>query len=847
MCNCSILRLIYTTSSSLLGKLILSLFLITLVTKASSVNPVHAQTPEPSDISQIDLDGDGQPDMTTFSIPIATPSDRVRVYDGAGNMKWGDNWQEITDFTDDTWIFEVPGDGRAQIVLRFSQDADTTIAEIFTDQNGDSIVDLVVDGTNVIITESSYPAVRVIVQGDWFLPSGELNWNVRFETDGPIMHLHTYNITDIWLRNDFLRYDGSPDAELLFEDRDRNGIPEYGIWRLLAPTPESWGSVRTWIWSNKGNRRPIQPDEQNYFLWPYLYLSGFDSHIEDGRPVPIGTNYFDAPPGLSVAFSDGSIRNVFFPGYPIEDGFHVHTLEYFESKSVNYANFENAQAYYDLADDKDGQPELHIRHRYFGARDHYTERLEVPENEIRWSWNQSVTDELSWDYKLGLAGRYPITTTARVGDFEYLTIPYSQLPNWVLNHEWDYATFVAHESDTPFLSTEGIYAWGALEYEVNGDPSALSRYLAGEIVLDPDELYREIGPGWRGEFSPDFRSRPLLYVSPVDHKLHLINAQHGVWELGPDTLIRYENLDGDAYLDSWQYYENDLLLEALYYQENHLVYAGPGGIRVKQVATDATTFTISPPTTHQQWLNLGERLQASDPSLQPSNFSAMVDQFQGRELDITGGTLRNFRTIRNGFRFELLLDEGFQIAGSDLVGIAGLEPGEYVVLFENGKFRTEIHTPAQVGLAFLLPGNTRITIDGPAHVAVRIGNTGLEDVSGLKLIVEAISPQGESTEILDTNLAAFGNDQQEIGLDWQPKQVGIWKLNARLIAGSGEALAEATTSIRTTSNLETNSASPLLLSTGSGRRLPVAIILFGFALLVYMVGTQWHSSNEETR
>src|SRR6185503_2976812 len=147
---------------------------------------------------------------------------------------------------------------------------------------------------------------------------------------------------------------------------------------------------------------------------------------------------------------------------------------------------------------------------YYAAGDPYGWNVNAPVNEIRWSWNQSNAPGLSWDYKLGLAGRHAITTEIQLGDFRYTTVPYADLPGWVVNNQWDYATFVAREN-TPFQSTEGIYGWGPIEKLIDGKLETTSRYLAGDVVVDLQPEFKNIDFGWRGELAPNLQSRPSLY------------------------------------------------------------------------------------------------------------------------------------------------------------------------------------------------------------------------------------------------------------------------------------------------------------------------------------------------
>ena len=65
---------------------------------------------------------------------------------------------------------------------------------------------------------------------------------------------------------------------------------------------------------------------------------------------------------------------------------------------------------------------------------------------------------------------------------------------------------------------------------------------------------------------------------------------------------------------------------------------------------------------------------------EPSDFKAMFTQFSGPELHFTGASFDAFRFTPDGFRFELTLPPGFQLADPGLLlGGASLNPGNYLV------------------------------------------------------------------------------------------------------------------------------------------------------------------------
>ena len=768
------------------------LFLPVLTILTTRLEPVMAQgSPEPglrqeALVRQEDLDSDGQPDLTVITTSYATDRDTVWVYDGAGDMRWGESWPEVTDFENDTWLFDVGSDGLARLVIRFTRDGENHVASVFQDLDGDAFVRTEIDRTRVTILESPYPSLTVRANGGWFLSDGQLNWNICFLTDGSVLHLHTHELTDQWKQ--ILSHDGEPDVELEFRDGNLDGIPEYGLWRITAPTPPSWGATRTVIWANVGGTRPNQPSGS--LFWPYLATSslaspkspGTDS-IPVGAPLPQGINYFDSPTIVVVGFEEARILHITFPGYPIEHGFHLNTLQPFLKEETNYADSEIAQAYYDLAGDQDGNPELHIRQGFYGELDPYGWELGVPVNEIRWSWNQANSSGLSWDFKVSLAGRQAVTETIEFPDFSYYGVPYELLPFWVTDNSWDYATFVAREN-AAIQTTEGIYIWGAVETSVEGDPSLLSRYLAGELDVDLAKAFHDVPPGWRGELASLLQDRPLLYLSTIDRKLHLREADQGVWNLGGRTEVRYADLDSDGYLDQWLLLEGGVLARQLNFATPYLIYAQDGQVTIKLLEADPSLLETLPPRNQGEWLALDEQLKSQGRSFGPGDFESMMAQFEGAEWRVDGAEMRDFRSSEGGFRFILDLQPGFGVSGSSGPDLIDLQPGAYVLTYDE-VFRVEpltapiLHLDLEPRSASQSEGATALA---GHEMVLEIRNDGLQDTEAVTLTVQASSPSGQVLSLPPQFAEVLAGGTNRLRVPWVPNEPGLWTFRADVLA-----------------------------------------------------------------
>lgn len=791
-----------------------------------SAQPAFAQGKNNIGFVQQDLNGDGRPDLAIIKVKIVSDNDQIYVYDGGQDMKWIDNLNSIVDFNNDTWVFDIGGDGNAQLIIKFSESISQKMADIYVDQNSDLLVSYQMNDGDVQVTETNHPPLKVIVDGSWFYENGEINWNTTFVTDGSAVQLvNIFDLSDDYYK--WVKLDGSPDFELEFRDDNVDSIPEYGIWRFLSSSPLQDSLVRTWIWSNEGKHRPKQPE--NYVFWPYL----------DNRDS--GSNYFDSIPHIEMDWLQARILRVRLQGYPIEKGYHINTTQYFNKTEDNYADFENPQAYYDLALDNDGYPELHIRQIYQKAGDSYRDNLPVPVNEIRWSWNQFNETGLTWDYKLGLAGRHKITSTVDFADFRVISIPYEDLPSWVIENSWDYATFVAKEN-AQVLSSEGIYSWGPVEtinsqFEFKGFD-----YLAGWIDQDISGAFQNLPVGLRGDFAPTLNNQPYLYFSPIDRKLHLLEAKHGIWNIDGISIIKFANLDDDDFLDSWFLYLGNDLQQEIHLTNNFIIYADKSNIEITETEITPSQFTTLPPHNHKEWSELKQKLESQQSNFDPHNLAGSVNNFEGSQLKISSGTIRDFRFIDKGFRFVMAIQSDFEISGKDMLGLDSLDAGNFLVSY-TGTFQIEPLTPPLLSIRFISPPNQRMKIDNPVGITAITSNDGLEDATSLRLILEA-SQSHEFVELSRERLDVLAGIPSHFSYSWQPRKSGIWDLRLRLEDEDGRTLALDDQSVQVGTGTETGIPEIIWISSDNLWHIPAVLVLLMFAISIsFLFRSVLHTSS----
>ena len=789
-------------------------------------------------VAQQDPDLDGNPDLAIISCSFASANDRVTVLDQGDDMIWSEDWTVATDFINDVWIFDVNADTFAELIIAFIPSDDVQMAYFYDDQDGDKRVSYQLIDTEVEITESEYWTVRVEAPDNWYLPDGALNLNLTFTFDGPRSAPGTWGLN---IRTQSLILDGAPDWERKIVDSDWDGAPETSVHRLLAQSPPAWTLVRAGARVNMGGRKSAPLP--NAIFWPFL-------RSMDSLPPH---NYFDFVPSVSVDWSNAIVEEADVSGYPIETGYHIASFVNWTEDQVSNADFENPQAYYDLANDRDNRPELHVRLHHSNPGAYFAPPhgvLSTPLNEIRYSWNQSNTPNLRWDYKVGLAGRHSIDTVVDIQGFQVRSVPYAQLPAWVITRTWDYGTFVANE-ELPGESSEGIYAWAPVFYanlynnlplfEGNQlfDPEAIRVFPLHYTGLTDQPLapfFNDILPGLRGEYNFDLNGQVHLYFSPVDRRLHLLGAQKGIWNLADDNgRIEYQNTDQDEYIDQWTYWVDGVSLKSLSVSHGWLVLGTENEITLSHAESPESLFVTLPPVTYEQWAALGERLRANHRDLDPTDLEAMVTQFGAPTSRIEGATLRDFRITSGGFRFVLELSPGFRVVdGEDWLGIREFSPGDYVVSYDEA-FRVQPLSPAILRIEPPIDpwGVKQPTAYIPQEVRFTLSNVGLEDALSVVVTGTASSVGREFASLGTQTVTVLAGETVPVRFAWTPGGAGTWRVQAeaRMVVPekpSGSlVVAEGTFEVLPAEEMGLREA-----VTASGLVPPVAILLLLIATVV---------------
>jgi hypothetical protein len=826
--------------------------LLLLTLGGLSLSPARAAEPEPcASGSYLDDDHDGRPEALRLNCAFATDHDAITIYPRAATLDPTVDWRRNLDMERAIWLFDAGADGRANLIIEFARAGQALVATIYDDQDGDGRVSFELQQGLPAVAERpprlTGPAwsARVTAPDGWWIRDDQVNFNLTVEVDGPVRATFGPDIT--YTR---MILDGTPDALVSVADSDRNGVPDRDVRRLLMPLPSLDGYYRANIMVNEGNEDlPLQYS----ILWPYLgstaaALRGYNPTVVEafsgrgGRGYGIVRNYHENPAPLQVEWGRSKLQYIgeFVPSRGGEQQWFVYSLAGTAPGRATPTNFESPFAFYDLANDRDGIPELAIRHVYYAPNDPFYVSGTVKHaiRIVRYSWDQD--NNQSWDYKLGLISRSSaISDTIALGDVTINALPYRALPAAMIDQPSDAITFVAQETGGRWTS-EGIYQW-------DDAPELSFGYLSGIESRQPNQAFTTIAAGFRGEVSLDLHQPPRLYFSPIDRKLHLHGATRGVLNMGSQGELRTADNDGDGYLDQWTHTQVFTGTETitrsaqLNRSGSHLIYAADNEVLLRQASAPISAWESAPPVDHAGWEQLGQRLDQEQPAPPAADLRRMIEPFGGPELRISGAQLRDYRAHGDLFRFTLELQPGFAVHGADLLDLAGLAPGGYVVTYDGALHVAPLSPPS---LSAALTDAPQSELE-PGLIGLSIRNDGLQDASNALLELWAQPAGGAATVVVSDTVSVLGQQSLSLRLAWTPPRAGAWTLTPkiRLADQSTVALQPAQVTIRPQTGV---SARSVLLASASPRTLPAAALaLAAFACTALaIIWRQWNRADE---
>ncbi|MDI6654921.1 MAG: hypothetical protein QME59_03440, partial [Candidatus Hydrothermarchaeota archaeon] len=322
--------------------------------------------------------------------------------------------------------------------------------------------------------------------------------------------------------------------------------------------------------------------------------------------------------------------------------------------------WESPFAYYDLANNKDLAPELIIRmvdEDIYETEDEKKSGRRFYEN-IRYTWDQG---NQGW-YRIHLTGKNEYTSVVEYPFGRVKIVPYEEAPYWIFNHSWYGQIFAAAESGK-WSGGEGLYESWIYPYPL------IHKHFKNSSIVMPKYMPNRVGD--REEYTFNYYGVPKLYFSPIDNRLHLLKAEEGIWITKTDREVKdewydiprrkvsisekieYENIDNDDYIDRWTYYANNTPTKYLSYNNNFLIYSDEEKTKLLKTDIKQSLFETLPPRNHEEWKELGNKLNEHKKDLDGKDFWSMFNQFSGDLITIENGLLSNFNLTKSGFMFIL--------------------------------------------------------------------------------------------------------------------------------------------------------------------------------------------------
>jgi hypothetical protein len=663
------------------------------------------------------------------------------------------------------------GPERPALVVRFTkaEGAADAVVRIFDAPPGLAHIPVTFVRGYPLVPANIGATITLRAPDGWWVRDGLVNYNLEVQVYGPVVAMWGSEGSTGWAQ--FVGR-GYRNARILVGDSDGDGLPDWD-WRTMLLNYPGRGDYRS-SYAERKCPSPISMDGGPFPTWPFVaghsHL-GYEQAPGTYRPPIV----VDWAAGRVLFFSEiVTLRNQ-------NCSYGMYSIERVVPGELNHPDFETPFAFYDLSGRGQGHPNLIIRTGRILLREEVTgltyehEQMEV----IRYSWSNQNVGDGSMDYKIEVFGFHPYDFVTAIADGGAWidAPPYGLFPGWVIGREWPVVTFVDSES-VRYMSSEGIYEWspGDLDYG----------YYLGYSDWADVGLFADIGVGLRGEYRLETEQQSLLYLSPIDNRLHLKWAERGVWRLDEEQVVRVDNLDGDAFLDLWtreamavahepssgaeiadraadEAAAEPQVIETLVALSGHLLHAGENRVTLVETDHQPSLFETLPPTDHDTWQTHRSQLAPYEKQRRdPRDLSSWLDGFPGARTEISGAALAKLRRAGGGVRFELSLSAGYHVAGPDPMGIDGLAPGDYLVQAQAGAFTVQPLLPSRLSLE-LQQLSSRAGV--PARIQITVRNTGLADAPPLTLYAEAVGFEGEALELAHERVAVLAGQAPQVLLD----------------------------------------------------------------------------------
>ncbi len=743
------------------------------------------------------------------------------------------------------YYLESRGPDHPTLAVRLSKKigASVALAQVYQPFPGSATLPTTVSQETLEVGPQYDLAITIQTEDGWWVRDGKPSYNLNIRIYGPMYSMWgaSYDPQEFRFGGWPSRVSpGEPAVDITVRDPKHTGIPLWE-WRSLIPPFEGSAYFRTNYAESKCARprrivRSVSP------LWPYIATAqGYEQVVGLYSP-PIGVDWQH---GMIVYFSElVTVRNQ-------ACSYALYTLSSLDPRIVNRVDFEAPFAFYDLSGHNVPYPDLIVRTEHYPALDEWTTNFFYPQYQvatpsdiewIRYSWAEKPAYE-DMEYKVDVMGTNPFTTVTSLagGALKAEAPSYDTYPAWVVNRSWPIVTFVATDG-TNYVSNEGIYEYSSHD--------AGPAYLLGWEDAPRTDSYQIAQAGLRSEYRVSSDSPPRLYFSPVDDRLHLLDADGGIWDLGDGQVITLHNLAGSPYIDSWTlekgarvplpestargYTASGKPLQQLYALDGFLIYAGANGVQVKESPYRPALFEASPPTDSASWNSLGARLRHYAGTPRDSvEMATWIDNSPGAELTLTSASIDSVRAWTGGFQFTLHLKPGFQIGGRLTHLLGHVHAGDFLLKY-NGRMATQPLTPPVLSATIAQKMLTLQQLQ-PNLIPIVLHNFGLQDVSDATLELWAGLAGEADTKVATRTVALLGGQHSEVTMQWAPPEAGTWAVMPKLRLPGGGVFSYSGAQIRVIAP-DASTINVVLNAGGSVQSTLTAVSLLAVVAVLAIVG-----------
>ncbi|POB09372.1 hypothetical protein [Sulfobacillus sp. hq2] len=527
------------------------------------------------------------------------------------------------------------------------------------------------------------------------------------------------------------------------------GVPQWQSGSLIAKKSVGYGVPRFEGTVRLPNAPVFHVQKPFWPEFPYLGF-GEDKNINwfVENPSPL---YFDLNTNIILQFP--------FVGFEEAGMYRFNSLTY-----PPFVDFESPFAFYGYSQSRYAQEV--IRAQQFPKHDPYApEHVERQQSYFRMSWKMENPD--LWRYSLEVQGFYGFNHAYRIGSVRvYAPNPHTY-GQWVVSKKWPYVSFV--QAMNGYSGSEGIYfdsgssadsVWPWLDGLTNQVPP----YLSHPYLVNSDTLTRvsseALPKGYRVDTNAAYLQKPRLYINRIDNLVHLWNATQGVENLGHNSVLRFEDLNGGHVFDGWlretRHKKTWAIMSQLYSVGHFLIYAGRGRVDLLPYSLDPVVSMVPVPTNKTTWEKFVSQVKPYETGRNPWDLQSWITSVRGTSTVLSSATFSHVQISQGAFRADLWVKPGNNTTHGPLTKTFNLKPGHYIVMY-NIKKQAWSATAGAIPdfTAHVQIGHTGVLYAGqPYKVKVTISNhSGIALRSHIQLKVNGITEVVPATSVVSVRMS----------------------------------------------------------------------------------------------